>query len=114
MITIKGIAVLIALMGVPTMDSLMDVVEWVYEEHDQNLVITSGFRKGDPGVHGQIPLRGLDIRSRVYSDPDRPCRLINDRWEYDWKRPEKKVASLHGEGDEIHIHLKVHPRTRLR
>ena len=114
MITVKDIKVLRGLMEVPTMGSLMDIVEWIHDEHDQNLVITSGFRRGDPGVHGQIPLRGLDLRSRIYSDPERLCRLVNDRWEYDRKRPEKVCALLHGLGLNEHIHLQVHPKTRRR
>lgn len=112
MIAIKEMKVLRGLMEVPTMGVLIDIVEWIYEKHSQDLVITSGFRKGDPGVHGQIPLRGTDLRSRIYSDPERLCRLVNDRWEYDGKRPEMKCASLHGE--DVHIHLKVHLRTSRR
>ncbi len=101
-------------MEVPTMGVLIDITEWIYKEHDQNIVITSTFRRGDPGVHGQVPLRGIDLRSRIYSDPGRLCRLVNDRWEYDRKRPEKVCALLHGLGLNEHVHLQVHPRTSLR
>lgn len=101
-------------MEVPAVGVLMDIVEWIYDEHDQNHVITSGFRREDAGVHGQNPLRGLDLRSRIYSDPNRLCRLVNDRWEYDGKRPEKVCALLHGIGLNEHIHLQVHLGTRLR
>ncbi len=101
-------------MEVPIMGIFLDILEWIYEKHDQNLVITSGFRKDDPGVHGQVPLRGIDIRSRIYSDPERLCRLVNDRWEYDTKRAEKDCALLHGVDFNKHIHLQVHPRTKRR
>lgn len=111
MISIKEIKVLRGLMAVPVAGKLIEIISWIYER-DQNLVITSAYREGDPGVHGQNPVRGIDIRSRIYSDPDRLCRLVNDRWEYDPKRYKMECADLHGK--DIHIHLQVHPRTRRR
>jgi len=112
MITIKSIGVFEGVLEVSVMPVLINIVSWIYNEHDKKIVITSGFRMGDMGVHGQRPLRGLDIRSRIYSDPNRLCQMVNDRWEYDWVRPEMKCAILHGK--DVHIHLQVHPRTRLK
>lgn len=79
--------------------------------------ITSLYRHGDNGVHGTIPLRGTDL-----SCPDRHfgnlvSLYINDLWEYDPDRPELKCCIYHesqrGRGD-WHLHVQVHPDTRLR
>jgi hypothetical protein len=74
--------------------------------------ITSAFREGDTGVHGTIPLRGLDIRFYIYTNPQNVVDTINVIWIYDFKRPEMKCAILHDTGKGKHIHLQVHPNTR--
>ncbi len=74
--------------------------------------ITSTYRKGDTGVHGTIPLRGMDIRSYIYTSPQNVVDVINKIWSYDYKRPELKCAILHNTGKGMHIHLQTHPNTR--
>jgi len=111
MISIKEIKVLKGILSVPVNSTLIDIACWVCQKTGE-LIITSGYRAGDTGVHGQNPLRGMDIRSHVYTDPKRLCELINDRWEYDPERPETVCAMVHG--FHVHIHLQVHPRTELR
>jgi hypothetical protein len=74
--------------------------------------ITGAFRDGDLGVHGTIPLRGLDFRSYIYTNPQNVVDTINQIWSYDFKRPGKMCAILHDTGKGNHIHLQVHPNTR--
>jgi len=78
-------------------------------------IITGGYRKGDKGVHGTIPCRGLDIRSHVYYNPsaDAIVEDINNKWQYDPNRPNKQIAMVHDVGAGIHIHLQVHPNTKF-
>ena len=75
------------------------------------LIITSGFRDNDRGVHGTDPCRGLDIRSHHLKDPSALCDEINMKWIYDPKRPHMKCALFHDVGLGAHIHLQVHPNT---
>jgi len=77
------------------------------------LVVTSAHRPGDKGVHGRLPTRGLDIRSRGY-DEKGICAIVNRRWVYDEERPDMKCALFHDVGMGPHIHLQCHPNTRLR
>ena len=76
--------------------------------------ITSLFRMNDNGVHGQLPLRGTDLRVR-YAAAGRVLESqINSNWSYDRDRPDKKCAYLHGDGANLHLHIQVHPNTRRR
>ena len=92
---------------------LIEIVLWVVEEYDR-LMITCGYRKGDTGVHGTTPCRGIDLRSWVYSTPKNLVQRINTIWEYDSNRPKKTCAMLHDTGSGVHIHLQVHGNTRKR
>lgn len=74
------------------------------------VVVTSSHRRGDKGVHGCIPSRGVDIRSRGFN-PEGICRLINRTWTYDPERPDKQCALYHDMGRGPHIHLQCHPNT---
>ena len=78
------------------------------------LDVTSLFRRGDSGVHGQFPVRGVDVRCRDLNIARAIEAQINRDWSYDNQRPEKKVALAHDAGDGIHLHLQVHDRTRMR
>ena len=74
-------------------------------------VITSLYRIGDNGVHGQLPLRGGDARCH---NPEygRICENhINDLWTYDPARPGMKACIFHDVGQGAHLHLQVHPNT---
>jgi hypothetical protein len=73
--------------------------------------ITSLFRIGDTGVHGTMPLRAIDLRMRDAAVGSMVESLINSRRLYDPKRPEKKCCFLHGAGNNLHLHIQVHPNT---
>ena len=86
-------------------------------------VITSAKRfekihKFDTGIHCTDPLRALDIRYYIYSNPEFICDTINEKFTYDPLRPDMKCAILHTSFDKDgkslgrHIHLQVHSRTR--
>ena len=74
-------------------------------------VITSAHREGDIGVHGTMPVRGLDLRCRSKQIAELIGREVNNLWTYDPERPEMMVCVVHGEGLNFHIHLQVHPNT---
>lgn len=91
---------------------LIALLLWLIVRYSKGkIILTSAFRKGDPGVHGQVPLRGIDLRSTVFDDPQKICDDINIVWIYDPKRPDKKTAIYHDIGQGPHIHLQVHPDT---
>lgn len=70
-------------------------------------VITSLFREGDKGVHGDW--RGADFRSHDLTNKQATelVEWINSIFIYDPARPELKTALLHGEGTNEHIHVQV-------
>lgn len=76
--------------------------------------ITSLYRIGDNGVHGTLPLRGTDLRMRLPAVGLELEDFINNTWEYDPERSEKKCAMLHGKGSNLHLHIQVHPNTTMR
>lgn len=73
--------------------------------------ITSIYRIDDPGVHGSLPCRGIDIRCRDQIFGAKMVSRINELWKYDPDRQSMKVAIAHGEGSNYHIHLQVHPNS---
>lgn len=73
--------------------------------------ITSLYRIGDKGVHGALPLRGLDFRCRTARHGEEVERWVNERWCYDPNRLKKKCCMFHTVGQGYHLHLQVHPRT---
>lgn len=93
--------------------NLILLVHWILIR-ETRVYVTSAYRQGDDGVHGQNPLRGLDIRFWIYANPEKLVEHINELWVYDPARPNLKVALLHGEGSNKHIHLQVHNSTKLR
>lgn len=42
------------------------------------------------------------------------CEVLNDIYQYDYTRPDKPVAYAKPHGTGPHIHLQVHPNTRLK
>ena len=125
-VQIKNHKVLNALLSVPYHGKLIEVICWVafrYVDRDRPLVITSGYRAGDKGVHGTRPYcRGIDIRSSTFSDPQAVVDDVNNHFTYDPFRPTHKVdgaeqplnvAKYHESkpGAGFHIHLQVHGRT---
>lgn len=94
--------------------TLRDLVLWLDESTSNESTVTSLHRIGDPGVHGVLPIRGIDLRSRDEGDGKLLETHINDNWSYDFRRPDKKCAKLHGEGYNLHLHIQVHPNTVRR
>ena len=114
MISIKDIQVLWSIMDVPFDDVIYDMLAWVDFNYPHDLVITSGHRPGDEGVHGCNPCRGVDIRSWVFDDPRGVVAELNEKYIYDPKR-DIKVALYHKtKRGFFHIHLQSHPNTQLR
>lgn len=86
--------------------------EWWWLNEFGEAVVTSAYRYGDKGVHGQNPLRALDLRSWIYSNPKGMERYVNSVWVYDPKGPEKKCLILHNVRNKgIHFHLQVSDAT---
>jgi hypothetical protein len=73
--------------------------------------LTSPHRMNDNGVHGQLPLRGMDLRVRHEGLGIELEKYVNNNWTYDPSRPELECALLHGEGSNLHLHLQVHSNT---
>jgi len=76
--------------------------------------ITSLYRIDDDGVHGQLPLRGIDFRCRLIILGNLIKKYVDERWAYDYKRPNKTCCKVHGKGKNFHIHLQTHPNTTRR
>ena len=113
-IEIKNTEVLESLLLNPTHPRLIDVLNWVCARVPV-VVFTGHFEERDyPSVHSTIPVRGSDIRSWIYKDPQKVADEINVAWIYDPGRPEMAVAIYHDTGRGAHIHLQAHDRTRLR
>lgn len=113
MIIVKNKKIFLNLLLVGYDPLLVSILGYVDKKYGK-AIITSGHRPGDKGVHGTIPCRGLDIRSHVYYNPSAEDIVsdINNKWEYDPKRPKKNVAMVHSVGTGgIHIHFQVHPNT---
>lgn len=87
---------------------------WAEAETGLKFTVTSLFRIDDTGVHGTLPLRGLDFRCRSLEIGISIEALINKFWIYDPKRPGKKCCLLHGHDTDLHFHLQVHPNTEFR
>ena len=78
-------------------------------------VVTSLYRIGDGGVHGALPLRGLDWRCHYEPFGAFVAAYINKRWQYDYSRPTKTCCMCHKVGaGALHLHLQVHPHTLRR
>ena len=90
---------------------LRKIALWLEKETGQTYTITSLYRAGDTGVHGQIPVRGMDLRCRNSKIGLQIQGYINSNWEYDPTRSYKKCAVLHGQGANLHLHLQVHAKT---
>jgi hypothetical protein len=73
--------------------------------------ITSLYRIDDNGVHGQLPLRGIDLRCRDKNIGTVFEAYVNRRYQYDPARPVKTVCMLHGKGAHLHLHFQVHSET---
>ncbi len=92
--------------------TLVEVLMWI--EKAFKPVITSAYRKGDPGVHGADPLRAFDLRSYIFTNPESVRDIINEHWVYDPKRPAMQVCVYHDVGRGVHFHVQVHKNSRPR
>ena len=79
--------------------------------HDE-WVITSLYRINDSGVHGQLPLRGIDVRCTDSEKGKYIEDSVNSRWSYDPNRPWMKVCMFHDVGQGEHLHFQVHHNTK--
>jgi len=121
-IEVKDVEVLHAIIRGEWHPMLRNIVLWQAEKY--GVCITEGWRKAiHPGdVHDTKPLRGYDSRSWFYPPTvaEQIEKEINERWEYDLNRPEKKCAWIHESFNEdgtsrgVHFHIQVHPNTRKR
>ncbi len=93
---------------------LRNILVWAEKNTGFEYIITSLYRINDTGVHGTLPLRGTDLRCRNREIGREIEKLINEKWSYDFTRPEKECAFLHGTGANLHLHIQVHPNTRGR
>ena len=73
--------------------------------------VTSMYRIDDTGVHGTLPLRGIDIRCHIDVMGTFLENYINNKWIYDFERPDKKCAIYHDVGNGKHLHIQSHPNT---
>ena len=134
---ISNLKVLKGLMLVAYDSIMIDLALWIAARINHP-TITSGYRPAkihakDSGIHSTDPCRALDWDSRRLTDPRALVEDINNHFEYDLSRPEKKCAIFHAVcpgcgfnnmvyqtkcaecGVDItyhwHIHTQVHPRT---
>ena len=95
----------------------LDFVHWKLKEialdverhFNVEFTITSLYRDGDTGVHGTIPVRGLDLSCRDEKMGLAVEDYVNDTWTYDPARIGKLCCLYHG--DAPHLHLQAHPNT---
>jgi len=90
---------------------LRELVVWLESSTGFEFTETSLYRIGDEGVHGQLPVRGIDLRCRNFEIGSAIERHINRHWLYDAKRENLTCCLLHGKGANLHLHLQVHPNT---
>ena len=88
--------------------------KWLEDETGLCFTNTSLYRMDDDGVHGVLPLRGVDLRMRSQAIGEIIVQEINLNWIYDPARPAFKCAKLHGKGSNLHIHLQTHHNTTKR
>lgn len=93
---------------------LRNILVWLEKQTGMEFTGTSLYRIGDDGVHGVLPLRGVDLRMRSLRIGSAIEGEINEVWEYDPSKPSRQCAFLHGDGANLHIHLQAHPNTRAR
>ncbi len=116
-IQIKNVAVLAMLLDRKYHPMLLEII--LHVAYKYGLCFTEGYRSPrHPGdVHSTDPLRAVDLRSWFYRPnvAEEIKEEINNRWEYDYKRPEKKCCMIHKVEDGVkHFHIQVHPNTKRR
>lgn len=113
-IKVKDIHVLESILSHQAHPKLVDLLKW-FSIRYSNTIFTCAFEERDyPSVHSMDPYRGMDIRSWFYDAPQVVADDVNDHWQYDPKRPERKCAIYHDVGRGAHLHLQVHDNTEYR
>lgn len=95
----------------PTLIEIIEDVEYVAGPG----LYTSVYRPGDDGVHGTMPVRGIDRRCREAAMGNALKQHIDRNWRYDPDRPDMSCAKFHRCTEwGWHLHLQCHPNTRRR
>jgi len=92
---------------------LRELVAWLEESTGLEFTATSMYRMDDPGVHGTLPLRAVDLRMWNEQLGEVIEEFINDHWQYDPERWKMHCCLFHNAGTGLHLHLQVHPNTKL-
>ncbi len=106
----------IDLMQLEFIDRLLRTITTETErELEVEFTITSLYRIDDDGVHGTLPVRGLDWRCHSESFGLFVVEYINKRWQYDPSRPHKVVCMFHRTSSGgYHLHIQVCAKTIAR
>ena len=89
---------------------LVTIAAWASDRFHL-FIVTSAYRPGDSGVHGTMPVRGLDLRCSDDYTGKKVEAAVNMRWGYDDERPAMNVCIYHDVGKGKHIHLQVSRNT---
>ena len=99
----------------PLLIALTADVEYTFTEvSGKEPIMSSDYRPDDPGTHGTIPLRSIDLVGCSDAEMIKIATIINSRWHYDENRRQKVCVIPHDAGDGMHLHLQVHPNTVKR
>lgn len=90
---------------------LRDMALHMEAQFGVEFTVTSIYRIGDAGVHGQLPVRGLDFRCTDAYFGRLVQSYINTHWTYDPDRDHLQCCIYHDVGQGAHLHLQVHPNT---
>ena len=91
---------------------LRHVVQVIEAHFGFELTITSLYRMdAEFSVHGQLPLRGIDIRCHDEHVGVIIEAWVNRRWTYDPDRLNKMCCLFHDSGNGLHLHIQVHKNT---
>jgi lipopolysaccharide biosynthesis regulator YciM len=137
-IQIKDEDVLFGLMEKRHDPMLCRIIRWIAKEWG-DIYITESYRKQRHAndLHGVIPVRATDLRSRIYVMPEMVEEKINENWQYDPDRLEMRVCVYHAVcpncktnhlpphtptcrncgadiRDQWHFHIQTHPKTQRR
>jgi len=114
MIKIKNLEVLESLLIHAFHPNLIELLNWFCTRYS-DVVFTGGYEERDyPSVHSTIPVRGEDMRSKIYEDPQAVADDVNAHWIYDTDRPQMLCAIYHDTGRGLHIHLQCSKNTIYR
>lgn len=114
MLKIKNIEVLESMLIHAYHPNLIGLLKWFCVRYS-DVVFTGGYEERDyPSVHSTIPVRGEDMRSKLYDNPASVMNDVNDHWAYDPTRPALQCAVYHDTGRGPHIHLQAHDNTVYR